>query len=132
MFYVLKDNVESRELFFVPWDTDLSLGVTWGYDYESSMNEIIERYEMPSMRQEIPDIDKRIADRWFELRKTVYSEENILSIYADVTEKLINSGAIKRDVDKWGMLHEGEDNWQSLQIFIKERLSLLDNYYTQF
>ena len=132
MFYVLKDNVESRELFFVPWDTDLSLGVTWGHDYESSMNEIIERYEMSVMRQEIPDIDKRIADRWFELRKTVYSEENILSIYADVTEKLINSGAIKRDVDKWGMLHEGEDNWQSLQIFIKERLSLLDNYYTQF
>ena len=87
---------------------------------------------MSVMRQEIPDIDKQIADRWFELRKTVYSEENILSIYADVTEKLINSGAIKRDVDKWGMLHEGEDNWQSLQIFIKERLSLLDNYYTQF
>ena len=29
-FYILKDKKGSYELYFVPWDTDLSLGVTWG------------------------------------------------------------------------------------------------------
>lgn len=128
-FYVLKDKKDSYELYFVPWDTDLSLGVTWGYDYEESMNEIIERYELPAMKRNVDVLDVKFAQRWKELRQGIYSEENVLRLYKELTEQLSNSGAIERDEEQWGLHHEGEDNWENLECFIKERLLFLDEYY---
>ncbi len=128
-FYVLRKSENAYELHLVPWDTDLSLGVPWGYDYEGSMNEMIERQELGTVRKNVPDIDKQISKRWRELRDNIYSEKNILSIYNDLTDRLKNSGALQRDEECWGLLHEGEDTWENLQRFIKERLQVLDNYY---
>lgn len=131
-FYALKKNDNNYELYLIPWDTDLSLGVTWGYDYEQSMGEIIERYEMQTMRKESASLDVQIANRWKELRASVYSEENILLNYKKITEQLLNSGALKRDEEQWGLLHEGEDTRENLEQFIKERLLFLDEYYAAF
>ena len=128
-FYVLKKSNDAYELHLVPWDTDLSLGVPWGYDYEGSMNEIIERRELETVRKNVPDIDTKISKRWKQLRDSLYSEKNILSIYDELSDRLTNSGALNRDQECWGLLHEGEDNWENLQRFIKERLQVLDNYY---
>lgn len=128
-FYVLKRSNDAYELHLVPWDTDLSLGVPWGYDYEGSMNEIIERRELETVRKNVPDIDTKISKRWKQLRDSLYSEKNILSIYDELSDRLTNSGALNRDQECWGLLHEGEDNWENLQRFIKERLRVLDNYY---
>lgn len=129
MFYALRENSDTYELYFVPWDTDLSLGVTWGYAYEESMNEIIERYELATVRENVSDIDEQIAKRWMELRNSIYTEENITFIYEELTKTLTASGALQRDEEKWGLLHEGEDNWENLQKFISERLTFLDEYY---
>lgn len=128
-FYVLKDKNDSYELYFVPWDTDLSLGVTWGYDYKESVNEIIERYELPTMKRKVDALDAKFAKRWKELRRGIYSEENVLGVCKELTEQLLNSGAIERDEEQWGLLHEGKDNWKNLECFIKERLLFLDEYY---
>lgn len=129
MFYALCKMDDGYEMRLIPWDTDLSLGVTWGYDYEESMTQIIERQELESIRKHVPDIDEKISKRWAELRKSLYSEENILSIYEEVTKELSSSGAVQRDFECWGLLHEGEDNWHNLSCFIKERLEVLDEYY---
>ena len=99
-FYALKENEEVHELCFVPWDTDLSLGVTWGYDYDKSLSQIIERYEMETMKQKVPKLDNAILERRKELRKTVYSEENVMAIYYDCCSKLFESGAVKRDKEQ--------------------------------
>ena len=117
-------------MYLIPWDTDLSLGVTWGYDYEESLNEIIERQELETIRKQIPDVDEQIARRWNELRKNIYSEENIFSILENIVSEVTSSGAISRDQECWGLLHEGEDNLENLQSFIKERLEFLDGYYS--
>ena len=131
-FYALKQKNDTYELYLVPWDTDLSLGVTWGHDYEQSMGQIIERYELPIMRKEVDNLDVQIANRWKELRGGVYSEENILSIYKKIEQDLLCSGALKRDEEQWGFLHEGEDTRESLENFVKERLLFLDEYYANF
>ena len=129
MFYALCKMDDGYELRMIPWDTDLSLGVIWGYDYEESMSQMIERQELALVRKQVPDIDEKISKRWAELRSSVYSEENILSIYEEVTKELANSGAVERDFECWGLLHEGEDSWDNLSCFIQERLEVLDEYY---
>ncbi len=131
-FYTLHESNDEYELYLVPWDTDLTLGVTWRYDYDKSVHKIIERQELPIVREHVPDIDEQIAKRWMQLRQNVYSEENIFSVYNDLTNYLTASGAIQRDFECWGLLHEGEDNWSNLQRFITERLEILDNYYREY
>ena len=131
-FYTLIQKDDTYELYLVPWDTDLSLGVTWGYDDKESMGMIIERYEMETVRRKVANLDIQLANRWKELRGGVYSEENILSICEKLADELSNSGSLKRDEEQWGLLHEGEDNWENLEKFIKERLMFLDKYYTSF
>lgn len=128
-FYVLRQLQDEYELYLVPWDTDLTMGVIWGYDYDESVHEMIERQELQTVRKYVPDIDGKIAGRWNELRKTIYSEENIFSVYENVTGYLAASGAVQRDFECGGLLHEGEDNWTNLQKFIIERLEILDDYY---
>lgn len=130
MFYALLKTDEVYEMYLIPWDTDLSLGVTWGYNYEKSLNEIIERQELEKVRKQVADVDVRIASRWKELRKSIYSEENIFGVFENIVLELGASGAIERDQACWGLLHEEEDNMENLQSFIKERLEFLDEYYS--
>lgn len=132
MFYFLRRIENNYELYFVPWDTDLSLGVTWGYDYEDSVDDIIERNELNAVRNYMSNVDVQIAERWNDLRSSIYSERNIYLIYHEIIKQLTASGVMERDEERWGVLHEGEDNWKNLQSYIKDRLSFLDKYYAQF
>lgn len=131
MFYILQKRGKDYELSWVPWDTDLSFGVTWGYSYEESIHAIIERQELCIIRNYEKNVDKLLAQRWKELRKTVYSEENILIIFNRIMDGLSASGGIQRDSQCWGILHSGQDNYENLKKFINERLEFLDNYYAQ-
>lgn len=132
MYYVLRRTDDGYELSFVPWDTDLSFGVTWGYSYEESLNEMIERRELQTVRTLMPDIDTQMAERWESLRDSFYSEETLFTICESIMDDLLSSGALQRDQDRWGTLHGGADNWENLQKFIRERLELLDHYYSGF
>ena len=132
MFYFLKKGNDDYELSFIPWDTDLSLGVTWGYDYEDSISSIIERYELETVKEKYPNIDMQFAKRWNNLRMGIFSEEKIFSILNPVIQELESSGVIQRDEKRWGLLHEGEDNIDNLRLYIRERLIFLDEYYAQF
>lgn len=129
MFYLLKKSGEGYELSWIPWDTDLSLGVTWGYDYDTSLHQIIERRELSQIRKFSPQIDILMSRRWQEARKTVYSEKMIVSICDQIAEQLNKSGALKREEERWGKLHEENDNYENLRKFIMERLEFLDSYY---
>ena len=132
MFYVLKKTDEIYEIYLVPWDTDLSLGATWTYDYEDSIDDIIERRELEIVRKYMPEIDRELAIRWESLRKSIFAEQNIYEICEHATRELAISGAVERNKERWGELNEGEDNWENLKFYIKERLEFLDNYYVQF
>lgn len=132
MFYILKKMGNGYELYFVPWDTDLSLGATWTYDYEDSVDEIIERRELDIFRKKDSEIEKKIAERWNVLRKNIFLEKNIYLVLDEIVEQLKVSGAMKRNKERWGELNEGEDNEENLRLYIQERLAFVDEYYKQF
>ena len=129
MFYILKKTDDRYNLYLVPWDTDLSFGVTWGYAYENSLNAIIQRQETKAVRENVEDYDFRTVKRWKELRGNILKEENIFRICDSLLEKLESCGAVQRDQKIWGKLHKEKDNYENLKKFIQERLSLLDAYY---
>lgn len=131
MFYALDSNRKGYELSWIPWDTDLSFGVTWGYSYEESLTANIERQELHTIRKCQTDLDELITQRWKELRKTTYEEESIVSVCDELYGVLSTSGALQRDTEHWGNLHDGQDHLENLKIFIHERLDFLDEYYEQ-
>ncbi len=136
MFYLLEPDGSGYKLSFVPWDTDLSFGVAYYdwfvYDYDTKLNGLCFRKEYDVMKGAYPDIDKRLAERWFELRKTTITTENIYSLIDSNTEVLISSGAKARDLKTWGTLHYNKDSVDKLKTFIDTKIALLDGYYGTF
>ncbi len=129
MFYAIRRSGGRSLLTLVPWDTDLSLGVTWDYNYDASMNQMPERQEMATIRLHTPDVDERMAARWQTLRGDVFSGQYLMSVLDELSSALAASGAVQRDQEVWGLLHKGSDNTENLMRFISERLIMLDQYY---
>lgn len=135
MFYVLNPADSGYRVTLIPWDTDMSLGVTWTdgftYDYEKSLTSTVRRMEYDAMLELHPDLNERMAARWQELRETVLSEENILSHLTRLETQLAESGVPVRESQKWGEFYGGSDAVENLYRFIREKLPLMDKFYAQ-
>ena len=117
----------------IPWDTDMSFGVYWndGFRYiPESVETISYRMEYEKIRAQYPEIDQLLAERWKELRQSVYSEENIFNKVHEYTMKIHGSGAYTRDYNYLGWHSWGEeDTLENFETYITKRLQILDNYY---
>ncbi|MBO5323307.1 MAG: CotH kinase family protein [Oscillospiraceae bacterium] len=137
MFHVLIPKGDTYEHYFVPWDTDQSLGVVWSnekknfdYDFFRARKERIQRKETVAMAKLHPDYYQMEAVRWFELRQELLIEEDILRYVDEMYAFLSDCGAFERDTKQWGIRYEGQDTVKALKRFISARLEYLDEYYT--
>ena len=133
MFYVLRWEDGRYVLYFVPWDTDMSMGVKWDevfqYDYEATMSKMQQRLEYPEMEQLYPDLSQRLSARWNRRRESIYTEENILGLLEANIRRVNASGAYYRDNQRWGMRYDGADDQDQLLRWARERLDVLDEFY---
>ena len=143
MFYVLKSDGENYSVSLVPWDVDISLGVTWkkdnfAYDYDQSMNTIAGRMEYDRVKGYVhylelekgeENFEKRLEKRWGELRENVFTSDNIESILDEYQKLLEKSGAKIRDKQINGYYYGGEDTFKRLKDFAVLRIFKLDEFY---
>ncbi|MBE6975673.1 MAG: hypothetical protein E7439_00530 [Ruminococcaceae bacterium] len=138
MFHVLIPSGSGYTHYFVPWDTDQSLGVVWSheksdfaYDFIRSKTERVQRKETVAMAKLRPDYYQLEAVRWFELREKFLIEEDILAYIDDTYESMNACGVFARDTKLWGERYKGSDTVENLKRFISARLAYLDDYYTK-
>jgi len=134
IYYVLQPNGDGYGMYMVPWDTDYAMGVLWvndffGYDMDTSVQMHAHRAEYEAMKQVAPDLDQKMAQRWFALRETVYSQEQILEKLNGYRRELETSGAFARDKAAWGEFYGGQDSFENLCLYFERRLAHLDAYY---
>ena len=133
MFYVLRWEDGRYVLYFVPWDTDMSMGIKWDeiflYNYDETMETLQQRLEYPEMEQLYPDLARRLSDRWSARRTSTYTEENILGLLKTNIRLVNASGAYYRDNQRWGMHYDGADDQEQLLRWARERLDVLDQFY---
>ena len=143
MYYVLKWNGEEYSVYFIPWDVDISLGVTWkndnfAYDYEKSMsihagrseyNKIKGLMEYNKQKYGTLSLDESISKRWAELKENTFTTENVYEILDKNKEVLEQSGAKIRDKKLFGLYYKGEDTITRLYDFAKLRIFKLDEFY---
>lgn len=134
MFFLLRKTEDGYSMQLLPWDTDMSWGVTLGFSYEpeESRQQMVLRQEYDWMKRYHPDLDQRMAGRWFELRESLLTVENMKAILEGEQAVLDAGGAQLRDTARWGLYYGGQDSLESLYGNLEARLAWLDDYYRQY
>lgn len=137
MYYLLKTGEDGYRMHLIPWDTDMSWGTVWRgegfvYDFEESRQREALRWEYNRMEKIYPDLDRKMAERWLQLRESLLTLENMAAILEQSQQLLDASGAQKRDVDRWGLFYEGQDSPENLCKSLEARLEWVDEYYSKY
>jgi len=98
----------------------------YSFDESLSVSEVNHRREYDVLKGIYPDLDKKIAQRYAEIREGVFNEKNIEVIIQEISAGLEASGALLRDKPVW---KEDGENTALLYEYICARLEYLDSYY---
>ena len=147
MYWGIYDVAKDKKLTLAIWDLDASVGQDWhcstplhpdyvSPDTELGIKEAFNLYTRLSTLN-VDNYNQKVADRYHELRKTYFNEENLISKYQSYYDMLVKSGAASREESKWskdsdigGYPLNFEKEIEYIKNWIIERLKYLDT--TQF
>ena len=135
--YFIAENIDADPVVrLLLWDTDFSFGVSYSDGFvhkpEGATEKRRFRHEEHAMRAEYPDLDKMLAERWFQLRESVITEENMFAIIQQNIDKINLCGAHNRELELWGNYYKGgTDTVETLCNYITLRLDFLDSEYAK-
>ncbi|MBR5874371.1 MAG: CotH kinase family protein [Oscillospiraceae bacterium] len=138
IFRIIRNIDNNYEVNYLLWDTDMSFGMSWDesigfiYDFDGMLTPIVYRYDFYDIIQKKPTLETLIAKRWFELRNSIFSTENITTHVEELFNTITYSGSLQRDHDKWGLHYSGEDNMENFYKYINMRMKFLDEYYSMY
>ena len=147
MYWGIYDVAKSKKLTLAIWDLDASVGQDWqcstplhpeyvSPDTELGIEKAFNLYKRLSTLN-VDNYNQKVADRYHELRKTYFSEENLIAKYQDYYDMLVKSGAASREETKWsedsdigGYPLNFKEEIEYIKNWITKRLNYLDT--TQF
>lgn len=111
MYWGIYDVAKSKKLTLAIWDLDASVGQDWHCstplhpDYvlpntDLGVKDVFNLYHRLSSLN-VDNYNEKVASRYQELRKTYFSEENLISRYQGYSDMLVKSGAASREECKW-------------------------------
>lgn len=111
MYWGIYDVAKSKKLTLAIWDLDASVGQDWHCstplhpDYVLPNTDLRVKdgfnlyHRLSSLN--VDNYNEKVANRYHELRKTYFSEENLISKYQGYYDMLMKSGAASREETKW-------------------------------
>ena len=147
MYWGIYDVARDKKLTLAIWDLDASVGQDWhcsaplhpdyvSPDTELGIKEAFNLYTRLSTLN-VDNYNQKVSDRYHELRKTYFSEENLISKYQGYYNMLVKSGAANREETKWsedsdigGYPLNFKEEIEYIKNWIIQRLNYLDT--TQF
>ena len=111
MFWGIYDVAKSKKLTLAIWDLDASVGQFWQCSTPLHPNRVFPNtdlgvkdgfnlyHKLSSLN--VDNYNEKVANRYHELRKTYFSEENLISRYQGYYDMLVKSGAASREECKW-------------------------------
>ena len=147
MYWGIYDVARDKKLTLAIWDLDASVGQDWhcsaplhpdyvSPDTELGIKEAFNLYTRLSTLN-VDNYNQKVSDRYHELRKTYFSEENLISKYQGYYNMLVKSGAANREETKWsedsdigGYPLNFKEEIEYIKNWITKRLNYLDT--TQF
>lgn len=111
MFWGIYDVAKSKKLTLAIWDLDASVGQFWQCSTPLHPNRVFPNtdlgvkdgfnlyHRLSSLN--VDNYNEKVANRYHELRKTYFSEKNLISRYQGYYDMLVKSGAASREETKW-------------------------------
>ena len=111
MFWGIYDVAKSKKLTLAIWDLDASVGQFWQCSTPLHPNRVFPNtdlgvkdgfnlyHRLSSLN--VDNYNEKVANRYHKLRKTYFSEENLISRYQGYYDMLVKSGAASREETKW-------------------------------
>ena len=121
---------ENYPLVFAPWDLDITLGnytaLPWFEDdtiNDIKTNDIFNRlYDL-----DVNGYRNKVKSTWNNLNQlNLYSE--LSGLFNTKINPLINSNAINRENEKWGLDIDSNTELYGINSWIQERINIFDNY----
>jgi len=126
-YYYLK-NLSSK-LYIQPWDMEFTFGLSFNedapYDFQKDMTKY-DKVDFIIKKDDIIKIKKLIINRYWNLRRNVLSETNLVRLL-NKYKKDLTKGAAKRDTSKW-LEYDVEEEIKDIEIWLKKRIKVFDNY----
>lgn len=126
VYCYIKSMNEGNKIKLVPWDLDM----TWGYDWSGEKPTLLYEesetiYKVDGLLTNSENINNALRKRYFELRDSVLSIDNVFNIIDTNYETL--KYPIKSDSDKW-LDTDLDIEVNKLKDWYKKRVEFLDEY----
>lgn len=137
IYYIVEETENGTVSKQILWDTDFSFGISYkgGFVHETGDAYQKRRYRQEDeyLRECYSNFDTIMAERWFELRRTVLSQENIFEHITKNADEIELCGAAKREKELWGEYYEGgTDTMENLYLYIEQKLEYLDSCHSEY
>lgn len=138
--YLLYRGAEGR-IYRMPWDMDETFGNAPSSFPEAHLATIaVPDMELDSLyAADARRVKQLVADRWTELRQSIFTLQRVEEKFLAARERLTSSGAWSRDFGLWGETDAGNGWAQVISLdmeeafaFMEERLIFLDEYLADY
>ncbi len=132
---------EDGRFYRLPWDMNYSFGDAFDSYLQRDLAALaLPDLELDALYAADPERTRQmVAERWKELRQTVFRLDHLEEMFRAETEVLTASGAWSRDYGLWGETdaYQGLSEHRSLTLeetltFMESRLDFLDEYLADF
>ena len=122
-------------ILITPWDMDLTWGLNWSDDADLHSQFLMESSsDINWINENITNnMDEKmislLKDRYWELRKNIITMDTINGYLNSYKEELVNSGATKRDSERW-YEYDIEFEIEQIREWAIRRIEFLDQYFS--
>ena len=128
-YYYIVRNTNPNKFFLIPWDFDGSFGqwATGLYPANTNHESEAQKNELYKRLLNNEEFKQDCKDRWFELRKTIWTHGIILDMLSDMYDEIKETLEISMDL--WRPDLDYEEYVDCLFQWIPERLEYCDSYF---
>ena len=122
---------KKEPLFIIPWDLEGSFGRFWNGNaighQDIQSNSLYARLLELNPNQ----FKTKLKNRWFELRISILSSDNLMSLFEANFNELKKSNILDIENTKWGLHTSLTEEQEYLNSWINNRINFLDTYYQE-
>lgn len=134
-FLAFKQTANGQRVYIIPWDLDLSMGVTWDADapllwkyFPEAAQQELTTYSIERIWDNFPEAKTMLVRKWVSLRGGCLSDAAISARIDEMTALLNSSGAISRERERWSGGGYSPDGADYVRDFILQKLAWMDGF----
>lgn len=129
-YYMAKYN-SGEPFFYVPWDLDATFGNVWNGEHENVTDDLMTGKFYDFLLNDCSEggFNSRLVSKWKELRKTVITQEKLMTMFTANYNVLKQNGAYDRESLVWNDYKEDPKELEYLSAWLTKRIAFLDKTF---